>query len=400
MKIRINKNLQKRVSFDPTKESITMTISKMCDLISQDKIVLPIFQTGLRWTEKKVIELLNFQMTGFAPVAPISMCKLDFGFDEDKTQNATLGKQVRLLERTALPNIKGEVYSLTDGQQRTTTNYKCYIGHEDFRNIVLDLAKGKFISLDKTSTLNSNQIPAIIIYNKDFSVYNDFLQKNPDMLEPRVANYINIIRNKFMGYSYTVNFADSLSETEQLKWFEILNNAGSKIPLTEMNLSRLKTKDVDYYKEFIEPFMSIIESNGYGNFFPTQATRTTYPLSALNPGYDFLFSTETNKNKAPIPSDTAKEKKLTTLEADQLHQLFNITLQALQNVMNFIDAENIKLSGRMEHITFALGFFVYHGTSMSHEKKEFLKKWINTTNFVNVSNSSKRKIYQNLISAF
>ena len=400
MKIRINKNLQKRVSFDPTKESITMTISKMCDLISQDKIVLPIFQTGLRWTEKKVIELLNFQMTGFAPVAPISMCKLDFGFDEDKTQNATLGKQVRLLERTALPNIKGEVYSLADGQQRTTTNYKCYIGHEDFRNIVLDLAKGKFISLDKTSTLNSNQIPAIIIYNKDFSVYNDFLQKNPDMLEPRVANYINIIRNKFMGYSYTVNFADSLSETEQLKWFEILNNAGSKIPLTEMNLSRLKTKDVDYYKEFIEPFMSIIESNGYGNFFPTQATRTTYPLSALNPGYDFLFSTETNKNKAPIPSDAAKEKKLTTLEADQLHQLFNITLQALQNVMNFIDAENIKLSGRMEHITFALGFFVYHGTSMSHEKKEFLKKWINTTNFVNVSNSSKRKIYQNLISAF
>ena len=206
MKIRINKNLQKRVSFDPTKESITMTISKMCDLISQDKIVLPIFQTGLRWTEKKVIELLNFQMTGFAPVAPISMCKLDFGFDEDKTQNATLGKQVRLLERTALPNIKGEVYSLTDGQQRTTTNYKCYIGHEDFRNIVLDLAKGKFISLDKTSTLNSNQIPAIIIYNKDFSVYNDFLQKNPDMLEPRVANYINIIRNKFMGLILQIAF--------------------------------------------------------------------------------------------------------------------------------------------------------------------------------------------------
>ena len=168
MKIRINKNLQKRVSFDPTKESITMTISKMCDLISQDKIVLPIFQTGLRWTEKKVIELLNFQMTGFAPVAPISMCKLDFGFDEDKTQNATLGKQVRLLERTALPNIKGEVYSLTDGQQRTTTNYKCYIGHEDFRNIVLDLAKGKFISLDKTSTLNSNQHPWFLIEKDSF----------------------------------------------------------------------------------------------------------------------------------------------------------------------------------------------------------------------------------------
>ena len=70
---------------------------------------------------KKVIELLNFQMTGFAPVAPISMCKLDFGFDNNTELATSLGKQVRLIDRTPLSNIKGEVYSLTDGQQRTTT---------------------------------------------------------------------------------------------------------------------------------------------------------------------------------------------------------------------------------------------------------------------------------------
>lgn len=191
---------------------------------------------------KKVIELLNFQMTGFAPVAPISMCKLDFGFDNNPELATSLGKQVRLIDRTPLSNIKGEVYSLTDGQQRTTTNYKCYIGHEDFKNIVLDLAKGKFISLESPVLLNGNQIPVTVIYNKDFSVYNSFLAKHPDMLEPKIANYINIIRNKFMGYSYTINFADGLSEKQQLKWFEILNNAGSKIPITEMNLSRLKAK--------------------------------------------------------------------------------------------------------------------------------------------------------------
>jgi|GEM_PF-415063 len=399
MSIRINRNLKNRVSFDPTKESVTMTIGKICDQISQDKIVLPVFQTGLRWTEKKVIDLLNFQMTGFAPVAPVSMCKLDFGFDNNPELSNSLGKQIRLLDRTPLTNIKGEVYSLTDGQQRTTTNYKCYIGHEDFNNIVLDLTKGKFISLEKPSLLNGNQIPATVIYNKDFSVYNAFLAKHPDMLEPKVANYINIIRNKFMGYSYTVNFADGLSEKEQLKWFEILNNAGSKIPITEMNLSRLKSKDVDYYKEFIEPFMNIIESNGYDNFFPTQATRTTYPLSALNPGYDFLFATELSKNRAPIPSD-GKDKKLATLDADQLHELFKITLNALQNTMDFIEDENIKLSGRMEHITFSLGFFVYHGNSMTTEKKEFLKNWINTTDFINMTNSDKRDTYQKLILAF
>ena len=68
--------------------------------------------------------------------------------------------------------------------------------------------------------------------------------------------------------------------------------------------------------------------------------------------------------------------------------------------MEFIEDEDIQLSGRMEHITFALGFFVYHGDTMSTEKKEFLKSWIDSTDFVNMSNSEKRKTYQKLIMAF
>ena len=100
-----------------------------------------------------------------------------------------------------------------------------------------------------------------------------------------------------------------------------------------------------------------------------------------------------------IPSD-GKDKKLVTLNSDQLHQLFNITLKALQDTMEFIEDEDIQLSGRMEHITFALGFFVYHGDTMSTEKKEFLKSWINSTDFVNMSNSDKRETYQKLIMAF
>lgn len=396
MSIRISKFLKDKVSFDPTKESVTMTIGKICQEIEQDKIVLPIFQTGLRWTEKKVVELLNFQMTGFAPVAPISMCKLDFGYDEDLDRTEQFGKQVRILDRTPLEKIRGEVYSLTDGQQRTSTNYKCYIGHRDFENIVLDLAKGKFIALEKASMLNGNQIPVTVIYNKDFKVYNKFLELHPDMLEPKVANYINMIRNKFLGYSYTVNFASSLLEKEQLKWFEILNNAGSKIPITEMKLSRLKTKDVDYYKEFIEPFMEIIEANGFENYFPTQATRTTYPLSALNPGYDYLFSINLRKNRAPIPSD-GKDTQLATLEAEQLRELFELTLFALQQVMDFVESEQIDLNGRMEYITFSIGFFVFHGKTMTKQKEEYLKEWIRDTDFVNKSNGEKRQIYQQLV---
>lgn len=67
MSIRINRNLKNRVSFDPTKESVTMTIGKICEQISQDKIVLPIFQTGLRWTEKKSNRITKFSNDRICP---------------------------------------------------------------------------------------------------------------------------------------------------------------------------------------------------------------------------------------------------------------------------------------------------------------------------------------------
>ena len=37
---------------------------------------------------------------------------------------------------------------------------------------------------------------------------------------------------------------------------------------------------------------------------------------------------------------------------------------------------------------------------MTAEKKEFLKEWINTTDFINMTNSDKRDTYQKLIFAF
>lgn len=67
--------------------------------------------------------------------------------------------------------------------------------------------------------------------------------------------------------------------------------------------------------------------------------------------------------------------------------------------MEFIEDEDIQLSGRMEHITFALGFSCIM-VIQCLLKKEFLKSWINSTDFVNMSNSDKRETYQKLIMAF
>lgn len=48
------------------------------------------------------------------------------------------------MNRELFPNVERGQYSVVDGQQRLTTNFKAYINHEDFRNIVLDLGKGVF----------------------------------------------------------------------------------------------------------------------------------------------------------------------------------------------------------------------------------------------------------------
>lgn len=397
MGIKIRESFKRHIALDPTKDSVILTIQDICSKVKCNKIVLPIFQTGLRWTEQKVISLLNFQLTGFAPVAPISMCNLDFGYDCNPAIYEMYGKQISLLEREEITTLRGEIYSLTDGQQRITTNYKCYIGHPDFAHIVLDVSVGKIITIQDSIEIKVNQIPVGVLYNHDFNVYNEHLTKHPQFLEPTVSNYLTQIRNKFLGYRYTVNFAKNLNEKQQLQWFEILNNAGSKIPIKEMNLSRLKTKDVDYHKDYIEKFMSLIEDCDYDECFPTQATKVTYPLSTLNPGYDFLYGTESNTNVAPMPSDV-KEKRLCALKTEELKKLFNITLEALELVLLFIEDNDLDVNGRMEYITFSVGYFIYGGNKeLTQERKDFLINWFKITNFVNMSNSTKRKTYQDLI---
>lgn len=398
MSIYLKKSFLDKIGYDPTKESVTMSIQSICQNVEDNKILLPIFQTGLRWTTQKVIDLLNFQLTGFAPVSPISMCKLDFGYERSAELVSKLGKQIKLIERETLYDLKGEIYSLTDGQQRVSTNYKCYIGHADYDNILLDLSKGRFVKSDYPVLPKEGQIPVGVLYNKDMSVFISYLDNHSEFSDRTISNYITAIRNKFMGYNYTIHFAKNLSEKQQLEWFEILNNAGSKIPGKEMELAKLKVKDIDFHKEYIENFLDLIDKYNFENCFPSEPTKTTYPLSALNPGYDYFFATERASNMSPTPSDV-QITKLCSLNVEELKRLFTYTLEALEKVLKLIDShpnisENIK---RMEYITFGLGYYVFNDNTLSPEQEGFLLNWFQNTKFVNKSNTDKRLIYQKLI---
>lgn len=397
MSVKLKKSFLKKIENDPSRDSSIMTIEDICRKVDEGKIVMPIFQTGLRWTAEKIRDLLTFQLMGFAAVAPISMCHLDFGFEPTDEIYKRYGSQIGLLTREKLSNIRGEVYSLTDGQQRATTNYKCYIGHSDLKKYMLDLNMGKVVIIKDSDLPREGQIPVGIIYNRDFKVFEGYVSEHPELQASQLNTYLSLIRTKFLGYRYTVNLAKNLSEKQQMEWFEILNNAGSKIPLKEMRLSRLKIKDVDYHSAYISKFVDLIETKGYDETFTTKATQVSYPLAALNPAYDYLFSKIDTKRIAPIASDV-KEARICALNRGQLEQLFAMTLNALELTLDFIDDNELDVKNRIEYITFIMGYFIYgNNEKLTQERKEYLIDWFNEIKFTNMTNPGKREAYYRLI---
>lgn len=53
-----------------------------------------------------------------------------------------------------------------------------------------------------------------------------------------VMAFLLLARTKILSYAYTVNMAEDLSEDEQITWFEVLNNAGSRVSISKCVLPK------------------------------------------------------------------------------------------------------------------------------------------------------------------
>lgn len=211
--------------------------------------------------------------------------------------------QVSFVERELLPNaVRGQM-SVVDGQQRLTTNFKAYCNHPDFKNVVLDLGKGQFVI--NTESYRKNQIPVGILLNKDDGELIRYTENNKALSAPLVVNALLQIRNKIKTYQYTINFATDLSEDEQINWFEVLNNAGSRVSIIQMRFSKLKAHGIDVYTQYTHIYRNKVLEYGYDYFTPQKAN-VSYPIAALNPAYEVLISGKHSNNFAPISSDTKK----------------------------------------------------------------------------------------------
>lgn len=388
IKMKMNKNLIKAAGFNPTKKTYQISIANLCEKIESEEITLPLYQRDVSWTLKKAIELLNYQLLGKAPVSPISINEIN-----KVEENYVV--QVSLIEREIISDIKKGQLSITDGQQRLTTNYKAYINHSEFRNVVLDLVKGCFDIVE--TDIKKHQIPVGMLLNKDISEFFEYINSNTVLKKPEAMNILMQIRNKIRDYNYTINLAEDLSEEEQIEWFEVLNNAGSRVTRIQMRFSKLKAEGIDIYTQYTKKFKEKIELSGM-DLFKVKDTEVSIPVATLNSAYEIVKEKIHTANYTPIPSDT-RENQLCSLKADELKKCFEITLNALEKALDFIEINNLKVPDRLDYITYLTGAFVFLGEKSLTEKNiEDLISWYNKVSFTNKTNSERRSIFSDLLS--
>ncbi|QIW82956.1 hypothetical protein HCC49_03490 [Bacillus velezensis] len=388
LSIKINKKLDYFSSFDPTKESKPISLGNLCKDIEEGRLTLPIFQTGIRWKVEKSIELLNFQLNGKAAVAPISINVIE--------NRSVAVPQVKFISRDLVSEeeLAGK-HSVNDGQQRLSCNYKAYTDDDEFRNVVLDITTGKFVL--NSGSMRNSQIPVGKLYNKDPKVFEKFVGENPQMQSFEVQSLLTRIRNKFLAYYYTVNYAKDLSEEEQREWFEVLNLAGSKVTETEVHLTEMLVKGVDYYKDYAEKFGEKLKEAGLDNLFVQKATEISIPLAALNPAYELIKQKPHSANFSPMPSDV-KASLISKLTAEELRTIFNLTLDALEKALTFIESERLSEPKRIDYITYLLGAFVFlQNAELNAAQKTLLVEWYEQVEFAKKDNGARRNIFDNLI---
>lgn len=378
----INKQLLEAANLNPTKDSRQEYVFTLCEYIEKNELTLPLYQRDVCWTLDKCVKLLNYQLLSKSPMSVISINIIN------NTEKEFAVPQVSFIERKLLSKtVRGQM-SVVDGQQRLTTNYKAYCNHPDLKSVVLDLGKGKFVI--NAEAYRENQIPVGVLLNKDDNELITYTEKNKALSAPMTVNALLQIRNKIKTYQYTINFATNLTEDEQIHWFEVLNTAGSRVSAIQMKFSKLKAHGIDIYTQYAYVYRDMIQEHGY-DFF-----KLSYSIAALNPAYEVLFSGKHSNNFAPISSDT-KENQLCKLNPDKLKECFEMTLEALEKALNFIENNDLEKYNRPYFVNYLIGYFVFHKEKISNQQKNNLINFYKNVALGNQPNAERRNLYSILL---
>lgn len=393
-KIKVSKELIDAMKTTKKRTSYQKRLDALLIMISQKEMTLPVYQRNSSWTIEKSIELFNFQLLGKALISPISIHEFKVSDKYVKQVDFVSRNEVDLSSRA-----NETILSLVDGQQRLTANYKAYMNAVEFKDIIFDIVRGKF-RLNKGKTVLKSCIPIGILYNHNEEVLEKYLKDNSTFNE--LFSILTKMRSRWAEYQYTLNIANDMTEKEQIEWFEVLNNAGSRVTDVQIKLSKLKLKsgeDFDIYKNFTQIFIEKLTKRfpKMENHFRPFATRVSYPIASLNPAYEIVVrNSEHNTNFATIPSDE-KSKLLATENIKTLQKISELTLLSLDKTLDFI--EEFKLESqihRMDYILYIIGYFVFNQDNTS-DQLDSLVNWVKTIDFNNKTNHERRFEYSKLI---
>ncbi len=261
---------------------------------------------------------------------------------------------------------------------------------------MLDLKKGKFTLIDDLKNIKPHQIPAGILLNKSNEMFFNYITKSNTLRKSEITNILLQVRSKLRDYNYTINLAEDLTEEEQIEWFEVLNNAGSRVSRVQMKFSKLRLEGIDIYAQYTKIYKEKLDESGL-DIFDVKNTEVSIPIANLNCALELIMEKEHSLNFTPIPSDI-KESQLCNLTAEQLRKCFSLTLKSLDTTINFIKSNNLKNPSRIDYITYLTGYFVFAQTdNLPDEKCKKLIKWYNETSFTNKPNGKRRDMFNELL---
>ena len=389
MAIKVNQELNFYATSDPTKESKPVAIRDLCEDVKSEKLTIPIYQTYLRWSVEKYIALFNFQLLGKAAVSPISINVIE--------DPSFATQQLTLIDRQKISSdrIKGKL-SLNDGQQRISCNYMAFIDHQDLKCIVLDLSKGKFVY--NTKQLRTSQIPVGVLYNDNDDVFSSYIEENKQFQPFKIQSLLMKIRTKHFGYFYTVNYAKDLSQREQEDWFEVLNNAGTRVTGLHLHMTEMLAKGIDFYKDCsIVIYDKFCESDLEHLFF-VKTTETSAPFSMLNASYEKHFNKKHKLSFSPIPSD-AKGALMGSLEADDIKAIILMTISSVERALQFIEENELPLPDKIDYVSYLAGAFSFIGdNALSQMQIDGFIDWYKKENFeYKGDNFQRRQSFETLV---
>lgn len=384
--------LSKAAAFDPTKKSHSSSIHHLCQKIENEKLTIPVYQRNLSWTHAKAVDLFNFQLNGKSAISAISIIDI---YNGGETQEGGV-KQLKFLTREPITKV-GRLETIIDGQQRLSTNYKAYIGDPDFDCIVLDLGLAAFRDI-KNQDPTLKQIPVTKLLHKDSSVLSNYLKEklsNEDFND--IYSLLVEIRTKLHTYSYTINVAEDLSFEEQKEWFEILNNAGTRVKGLQLALANMSDSynfDIyDYFDDFKK--ITLNSSLSIKKLYTPLSTQDTYPMCALNPWYEVYFKLEHQSNFAPFPSD-AKPNAITKISEKDIKTITGNTLESLKLALDFLrEYKLINTIDRIDYVLYLIGYLAFHGNKINNP--QLIIDWVKIIDFSNLDNGIRRHIFDDLI---